>query len=148
MKGRYRASNLLYYTTVNLLITLIWLVEFSHKFSRGSLNTSKIWSPPVCLKELKSCAYCLVPLSRFWRNCPWCRNKSYLIWKPNFFKNPIPKNKKNRKQNKYLVIFQINIFFLKISGTGPWVSRINWCEGHWCGSTYLYAGHQAVQHKV
>ena len=19
----------------------------------------------------------------------------------------------------------------------PWVSRINWCEGHWCGSTYI-----------
>ena len=32
MKGRYGTSNLLYYTAVNLWITLIRLVEFSHKF--------------------------------------------------------------------------------------------------------------------
>ena len=32
----------------------------------------------------------------------------------------------------------------KISWIGPWVSRIDWCEGHWCGSTYKY-GHEAVQ---
>ena len=25
-------------------------------------------------------------------------------------------------------------FFVKISWIGPWVSRINWCEGHWRGS--------------
>ena len=25
----------------------------------------------------------------------------------------------------------------KISGIGPWVSRINLWEGHWCGSTYM-----------
>ncbi len=28
-------------------------------------------------------------------------------------------------------------FFMKISWIGPWVSRIDWCEGHWCGSTYM-----------
>ena len=28
-------------------------------------------------------------------------------------------------------------FFSKISWIGPWVSRIDWCEGHWCGSTYM-----------
>ena len=26
---------------------------------------------------------------------------------------------------------------MKISWIGPWVSRIDWCEGHWCGSTYM-----------
>ena len=26
---------------------------------------------------------------------------------------------------------------MKISWIGPWVGRINWCEGHWCGLTYL-----------
>ena len=25
----------------------------------------------------------------------------------------------------------------KISWIGPWVSRIDWCEGHWRGSTYM-----------
>ena len=28
-------------------------------------------------------------------------------------------------------------FFVKISWIGPWVSRIDWCEGHWWGSTYM-----------
>ena len=28
-------------------------------------------------------------------------------------------------------------FFVKISWIGPWVSRIDWCEGHWCSSTYM-----------
>ena len=28
-------------------------------------------------------------------------------------------------------------FFTKISGIGPWMCRIDWCEGHWCGSTYM-----------
>ena len=28
-------------------------------------------------------------------------------------------------------------FFVKISWIGPWVSRIDWCEGHWNVSTYM-----------
>ena len=32
---------------------------------------------------------------------------------------------------------QFSIFFSKISWIGPWVSTIFWCEGHWCGSTYM-----------
>jgi hypothetical protein len=26
--------------------------------------------------------------------------------------------------------------FIKFSRIGPWVSRIDWCKGHWCGLTY------------
>ena len=29
------------------------------------------------------------------------------------------------------------ICFGKISWIGPWVSRIDWCKGQWCGSTYM-----------
>ena len=25
----------------------------------------------------------------------------------------------------------------KNSGLGPWISKIDWCEGHWCGSTCM-----------
>ena len=32
-------------------------------------------------------------------------------------------------------------FFVKISWIGPWVSRIEWFGGHWCGSTYLAVRH-------
>ena len=28
-------------------------------------------------------------------------------------------------------------FFVKISEIGPWVSRIERCEGHWCSSMYM-----------
>ena len=28
-------------------------------------------------------------------------------------------------------------FFVKISWIGPWVSRIEWCKGHWGGLTYV-----------
>ena len=31
----------------------------------------------------------------------------------------------------------LNICVSKIFWIGPWVSRIGWCKGHWCGSTYL-----------
>ena len=26
---------------------------------------------------------------------------------------------------------------MKILWIGPWVNRIDWCEWHWCGSTYI-----------
>ena len=38
------------------------------------------------------------------------------------------------------IVFQLPqfwIFFSKLSWIGPWVSRIDWCKGHWCGSTYI-----------
>ena len=28
-------------------------------------------------------------------------------------------------------------FFMKFLWFGPWVSRIDWCEEHWCDSTYM-----------
>ena len=28
-------------------------------------------------------------------------------------------------------------FFVKISQICPWVNRIDWCKGHWCGFTYM-----------
>ena len=28
-------------------------------------------------------------------------------------------------------------FFAKLLWIDPWVSRIDWCEEHWCGSTYM-----------
>ena len=40
--------------------------------------------------------------------------------KAHFSKSPILKN-----------------FFAKISQMGSWVSRIEWCKGHWCSLTYM-----------
>ena len=39
-------------------------------------------------------------------------------------------------------------FFSKKSWIGPWVSRIDLCEGCWCGSTYMVNGHEAVPRKL
>ena len=33
-------------------------------------------------------------------------------------------------------------FFVKISWIGPWVSIIDWWEGHWHGSTYMVVSHK------
>ena len=35
-----------------------------------------------------------------------------------------------------------------ISEVGPWVSRIDWCEGHWCGSTYMVVRLSDVSSKT
>ena len=48
--------------------------------------------------------------------------------------------KKNKKwPTKKRLIFKLHsqYFFAKISWTGLLVSRIDWCEGYWCGSTYM-----------
>ena len=39
--------------------------------------------------------------------------------------------KQNKKNQNGRLIFD------KISWIGPWVGRIDRCEGHWCGSTYI-----------
>ena len=44
--------------------------------------------------------------------------------------------KKNPKWPFFKIVNSRNLF-VKISWIGPWVSRIDWCEGHWCGSTYM-----------
>ena len=44
--------------------------------------------------------------------------------------------KKNPKWNWVFQNLQFSII-AKISGMGPWVSRINWWEEHWCSSIYM-----------
>ena len=41
------------------------------------------------------------------------------------------------KKSLFLKIANSQKIFTKISQMGPWVSRIEWCEGHWCSSTYM-----------
>ena len=41
------------------------------------------------------------------------------------------------KKSSFFKIANSQNFFAKISEIGPWVSRIEWCEGHWCSSTYV-----------
>ena len=41
------------------------------------------------------------------------------------------------KKNEFFKIANSQNFFAKISQIRPWVSRIEWCERHWCSSTYM-----------
>ena len=40
-------------------------------------------------------------------------------------------------KNELFNIAKSSAISAKISWIGPWVSRIDWCEGHWCSSTYM-----------
>ena len=54
-------------------------------------------------------------------------------------KNLFCQKKKNQNGRHKKLRFSkppiLNIF--AISGIGPWLSTLNWCEGHWCCSTYM-----------
>ena len=41
------------------------------------------------------------------------------------------------KKNEFFKITKSWANSAKISRIGPWVSRIDWCEEHWCGSSYM-----------
>ena len=64
--------------------------------------------------------------------------------KKNFFEQPNNQKLKNKKLNKshFQGFANSQYFSVKISGIGSWMCRIDWYEGHWCGSTYM-ALHQS-----
>ena len=41
------------------------------------------------------------------------------------------------KKRSFFKIANSQYFFVKILWIGPWVSGIEWCKGHWFGSTYM-----------
>ena len=45
--------------------------------------------------------------------------------------------KADSKKTSFCQTVNSQYFFAKLSGMGPWVSRIDWCEGHWFGSTFM-----------
>ena len=56
-------------------------------------------------------------------------------WSKKFWKKKIQNG-----QLKKTVLFKIansQIFFAKIIEIGPWISSIDWWEGHWCVSSYM-----------
>ena len=64
-----------------------------------------------------------------WFSWEWSKKKIF------FFEKKI-QNGRLKKSSFFKIANSWN-FFAKISEIGPWVSRIEWCEGHWCGSTYI-----------
>ena len=59
------------------------------------------------------------------------------------------KNSKWPPQKKLIFqLRQFSIFFMKFPWIGSWVSRINWCEGHWCSSTYMVVRLSDIRSKT
>ena len=67
---------------------------------------------------------------------PWCFSlRKFFFF---FLKNKIQNGRlKKKKKGSFSSSANSQNFFPKISWIGRWVSRIDWCEGHRCGSTYM-----------
>ena len=64
-----------------------------------------------------------------WFSWEWSKKKIFFFEK---------KNQNGRlKKSSFFKIANSQNFFAKISQIRPWVSRIEWCKGHWCSSTYM-----------
>ena len=51
------------------------------------------------------------------------------------------------KKTEFFKIANSQICIVKILWIGPLVSRIDWCEGHWCSSTYIVVQKQPKNTK-
>ena len=71
-----------------------------------------------------------------------------LGWSKNifFWKKKIPNGR--FKTTEIFNSSNSQYFFIKISWIGPWVSRINWCEGHWYGSTSMVVRLSKISSKI
>ena len=68
--------------------------------------------------------------------CP--RNFDWFSWGWSKKKKFEKKNWKWRlKKIEFFNSLNSQYFFVKILQIGSWVRRIDWCEGHWCNSTYM-----------
>ena len=79
----------------------------------------------VIIKIPKNPCY---PINGNWFSLGWSKKK--IFWKKN-------QNGWLKKTTEIFNSPNSQYFFAKISWIGPWVSRINWCKGHQCGSTYI-----------
>ena len=67
-------------------------------------------------------------------------NKFWLVFMGLKQKKTLKKKNQNGwlKKTDFFQNRQYSIFFVKISWIGPWIRRIDWCKGHWCGSFLLH----------
>ena len=64
-----------------------------------------------------------------WFSWEWSKKKFF------FFEKKIQNGR--LKKSSFFKIANSQNFFAKISQIRPWVSRIEWCEGHRCSSMYM-----------
>ena len=99
-------------------------------------------SPSKCLAWVKKC--CHVWLDQNF-DPSLLTNKLWLI----FMGKKQKKIQNGRlKKSAFFKIANSQNFFVKISWIGPWVSRIEWCEGHWCSSMYMVVRLSDISSKM
>ena len=52
------------------------------------------------------------------------------------------------KKTSFSCFANSQYFFMKFSWIGPWVSRIDWCGGHWFGSTNMVVRQPDISSKM
>ena len=62
-------------------------------------------------------------------------SQGYFHWKKCFLKNKVQNGQ--LKKSSFSSSSNSQYFFTKISWIVPLVSIVDWCEGHWCASTYM-----------
>ena len=87
-------------------------------------KVSKKW--PCWMKSSYKVLPCMGGKNHFWRS----------IVKPRPFVF-FPSSDLYSKSMSFFSSANSQYFFMKILGIGSWVSWINSCKGHWCGSTYM-----------
>ena len=90
--------------------------------------TSYVHSPSKCLAWVKIC--CHVCLDQNF-DPSLLTNKIWLVFLGKKIQNG------RLKKTEFFKISNSQYFFGKISWIDPWISRIDCCKGHWCGSTYM-----------
>ena len=80
-------------------------------------------------ENLKILTHPFYHINLSWFSWEWSKKKIF------FFEKKIQNGR--LKKSSFFKIANSRNFFAKISEIGPWVSRIEWCEGHRCSSMYM-----------
>ena len=108
----------------------------------GSTSSSDFW-----FLLLQCLSYYYIPLAFCWYQGnhqnfvpSLVSHKLWLIWIGMKQKKKIDKKNSKwptQKKLSFSTTAKSWAIVTKILQIGPWVRRIDWCEGHWCGSTYM-----------
>ena len=101
------------------------LISSSSFFSDSlKITQNAVHSPSKCLVWVKKCRHVWLDQNF---DLSFLTNKLWLVFMGKKKRKIIGKKIQNGFQN----------LFMKFLWFGPWVSRIDWCKGHWCSSTYM-----------
>ena len=110
------------HSLIDMQLKYLHLYLVFHYFSRMEGN-------PWVVESIKISTHPFYHINLGWFSWKWSKKNLF------FFEKKIQNGR--LKKSSFFKIANSQNFFTKISQMGPWVSRIEWCEGHWCSSTYM-----------